>query len=80
MASFLEPIKNIFSSGHKGATLGIDIGSASIKVVLVEKVDEKAVLRNYGEIALGPYSGTDLGRATVLSADKLSEAVKDLLK
>jgi len=60
--------------------LGIDIGSSSVKVVQLKKQGGKAVLETYGEIALGPYSGTDLGRATVLSADKLSEAVKDLLK
>jgi len=60
--------------------LGIDIGSSSIKVVQLKKQGGKAVLETYGEIALGPYSGTDLGRATVLSADKISAAVKDLLK
>ena len=60
--------------------LGVDIGSSSIKIVQLKKQGGKAVLETYGEIALGPYSGTDLGRATVLPADKLSEAVKDLLK
>jgi len=60
--------------------LGIDIGSSSVKVVQLKKQGGKAVLETYGEIALGPYSNTDLGRATVLSADKLSIAVSDLLK
>ncbi len=60
--------------------LGIDIGSSSIKVVQLKKQGGKAVLETYGEIALGSYSGTDVGRSTVLSADKISEATKDLLR
>jgi len=78
-----NPISDFFGSiltPKDTKVLGIDIGSSSIKVVQLKKQGGKAVLETYGEIALGPYSGTDLGRATVLSADKLAEAVKDLLK
>lgn len=80
MASFLDSIKNTFSGGHKGAILGIDIGSSFIKVVLVEKVGEKAVLRNYGEIALGPRAGVAVGQATNLPPEKVAEALLELLK
>ncbi len=80
MASILESIKKVFSSGHKGPILGIDIGSSSIKVVLIEKVEEKIVLRNYGEIALGPRGGVAVGQATNLPPEKLALALKDLLK
>lgn len=80
MASFLESITNIFSSGHKGPILGIDIGSSSIKVVLIEKVEEKVVLRNYGEIALGPSGGVGVGQATNLPPEKVALALRDLLK
>ncbi|MBI5400697.1 MAG: pilus assembly protein PilM [Candidatus Yonathbacteria bacterium] len=79
MASFLDPIKNIFSVKHKGATLGVDIGSSSIKIVLLEKIEEKAVLRNYGEIVLGPRAGVAAGQATNLSPEKIAEAIHDLL-
>jgi len=80
MASFLDSIKKAFSSGHKGSVLGIDIGSSSIKVVLVEKVQEKVVLKNYGEIALGPRAGVAAGQATNLPPEKIAEALRDLLK
>lgn len=80
MTSFLESIKNTFSGGHKGAILGIDIGSSSIKVVLIEKVGEKAVLRNYGELALGPRAGVAIGQATNIPHEKIAEALLDLLK
>lgn len=79
----INPISDFFGSiltPKDTKVLGIDIGSSSIKVVQLKKQGGKAVLETYGEIALGPYSGTDLGRATVLSADKLSEAIKDLLR
>lgn len=83
MASFLESIKkviSIFSRGHSGPILGIDIGSSSIKVVLIEKVEEKVVLRNYGELALGPRAGVAIGQATNLSPEKIALALKELLK
>lgn len=80
MASFLESITNIFSSAHKGSTVGIDIGAAFIKVVEIEKVEEKAVLRNYGELALGPRAGFAIGQATNLTPEKLAEALRDLLR
>ncbi len=79
MASFLESIAEMFSSAHKGSTIGIDIGAASIKVIEIEKVDEKAVLRNYGELFLGPRAGFAVGQATNLPTEKLSEALRDLL-
>jgi type IV pilus assembly protein PilM len=78
-----NPISDFFGSiitPKDIKVLGIDIGSSSIKVVQLKKQGGKAVLETYGEIALGPYSGTDLGRATVLSADKISEAIKDVLR
>ena len=80
MASFLESIKQVFGGGHKGPILGIDIGSSSIKVVLIEKVEEKIVLRNYGEIFLGPRGGVAVGQATNLPPEKVAEALRDLLK
>ncbi len=78
-----NPIGDFFNSLFKPKdtkVLGIDIGSSSIKVVQLKKQAGKAILETYGEIALGPYAGTDLGRATVLGAEKIAEAVKDLLR
>lgn len=80
MASFLGSIKQVFGGGHKGFVLGIDIGSSSIKVVVLEKAEEKVVLRNYGEIALGPRAGAGVGQATNLPPEKVAEALRDLLK
>ena len=61
------------------SVLGIDIGSSSIKVVQLKKKKGKAVLETYGELSLGPYSQTEVGRATNLPSDKLSQAFSDLL-
>ena len=80
MASILESLKKVFSTGHKGVVLGIDIGSSSIKVVALEKIEEKVVLRNYAEISLGPRAGFASGQATNLPAEKVAEALHDLLK
>ena len=60
--------------------LGIDLGSASLKVVQARKKDGRAVLETYGEIALGPYVGMEIGRAVRLTPEKLGEALKDVLR
>lgn len=76
MATFLE---NFFKKQGQ-SVLGIDIGSSSIKMVQLRKKGGKAVLETYGELALGPYAGVEIGRATNLPNEKIIEALKDLLK
>mgnify|MGYP001601558889 CR=1 FL=1 len=62
------------------SVLGVDIGSSSIKVVQIKKKRGKAVLETYGELALGPYGGTEIGRAVALPPEKQAEAIRDLLR
>jgi len=60
--------------------VGIDIGGTSIKVVELKKEGGKAVLKSYGEIALGPYDGKPAGSTVSLTNDKLAEALTDVLR
>lgn len=76
----LSNFLNSFFPQKDTSVIGIDIGSSSIKVVQLKKKNGRAVLETYGEIATGPYNNVDFGRATVLGVDKISEALKDLLK
>ncbi len=78
----MNPFKIITDLFKKAgdSVLGIDIGSSSIKVVQIRRRAGQAVLETYGELALGPYSGLEIGRATHLPADKLSEALNDVLR
>jgi len=62
------------------SVLGVDIGSSSLKVVQLRKDRGQAVLETYGELALGPYGGSEVGQATNLSAEQISETLKDLLR
>lgn len=80
MVSIIESVANIFSSVHGGSSVGIDIGASSIKVVEVEKVDERAVLKNYGEISLGPRAGVSTGQATNLPPESIALALNDILQ
>ncbi len=73
-----NPFSQLFDKKAESA-LGIDIGSSSIKAVQLKRKGNKAVLETYGELSLGPYSGTDIGRSTNLPTDKIIEAMKDLL-
>ena len=76
--SFLDSITSylggIFSKKAQ-SVIGIDIGSSAIKVVEIKKKRGHAVLKTYGELALGPYASTEVGRATNLTPDKLAEVI-----
>lgn len=75
----MSNILSIFSKRSQ-SVLGVDIGSSAIKIVQIKKKRGKAVLETYGELALGPYSGIEVGRATNLTTDKVIEAIKDILR
>ncbi|MFA6338451.1 MAG: type IV pilus assembly protein PilM [Candidatus Paceibacterota bacterium] len=81
MADILQNILK-FNPFKKDETsvLGIDLGSSSIKVVQLKRKKGRAVLETYGALALGPYAGLEVGRATNLSSDKIAEALLDLMK
>lgn len=77
--NFLGNILSFFSKKSQ-SVLGIDIGSSAIKVVQIKKKGGRAVLETYGELALGPYGGVEIGRSVNLSTDKIIEALKDILR
>lgn len=72
-------IDSLFAKKEK-SVLGVDIGSSSLKVVQLRKEHGQAVLETYGELALGPYGGSEVGQATNLSAEQITETLKDLLR
>ncbi|PIQ68232.1 MAG: hypothetical protein COV91_05235 [Candidatus Taylorbacteria bacterium CG11_big_fil_rev_8_21_14_0_20_46_11] len=77
-----NPFKRFFTSLQPAgdSVIGIDIGSAYIKAVQLRKKGGRAILETYGALALGPYGGLEIGRATHLPVPKLSEALRDLLR
>ena len=77
--NFSAIISSLFSKQSE-SVLGIDIGSSAIKIVQVKKKRGRAVLETYGELALGPYAGIEVGRSTNLPNDKIVEALKDILR
>jgi len=62
------------------SVVGVDVGSAYLKVVQLRRKGGKAILETYGSLALGPYASVEVGRATRLGAEKLIEALKDLMR
>ncbi|MFA6077402.1 MAG: type IV pilus assembly protein PilM [Candidatus Paceibacterota bacterium] len=81
-----NPFKKVFGSLNLNFTpksqsvVGIDIGSSFVKVVQLKKKGGKAVLETYGELALGPIAGLDVGRMTNLSEEKIAQAVADIFR
>lgn len=80
MANFLDNFFNNFSKTKSPSVIGIDMGSSSIKVVQLKRQKGRVILETYGEIALGPYAKTDVGRSTKLTSDKMAEALNDVLR
>lgn len=71
---------NLFGGNKRTSVLGLDIGSSSLKVVQLRRQGGSAVLETYGELALGPYAGSEVGQATNLPAAKIAETLKDLMR
>ena len=71
-------LSSFFKKG--GSVLGLDIGSSAVKVIQIRKKHGRAVLETYGELALGPYAGIEIGRAVSLPVEKTAEAIKDILR
>ncbi|MEI6864158.1 MAG: type IV pilus assembly protein PilM [Candidatus Adlerbacteria bacterium] len=70
---------SLFSKEVK-SVLGVDIGTSSIKIVQLRREKGRVVLETYGAIALGPYADIEVGRATALPAEKIAEALKDVIR
>jgi type IV pilus assembly protein PilM len=48
--------------------------------VQLTRKHDRAILETYGEIALAPYDGKEMGKAMNLSSDKIAEALTDLCR
>lgn len=68
------------TGGTSNRTVGIDIGSSSIKVVEVEETNGLLTLTTYGELQLGPYAGKEIGESVILDAKKEQQALIDVLR
>ncbi len=77
--SLPSSLASLFTKQSK-SVLGIDVGTSSIKMVQLRREKGRVILETYGAIALGPYAGLEVGRATALSADKIAEALKDVIR
>lgn len=71
---------NVSGMFAKKRVIGIDIGSSAIKIIELEKDNGRAILKNYGELALGPYADGPVGQATVLPLEKIAQALQDLFQ
>jgi type IV pilus assembly protein PilM len=82
--SIVDNLKGIFSSLAQGSSntfVGIDIGSAYVKLVQLKKEKGRILLETYGEIALGSYQeGGFAGQITTLENEPLKEALANLIK
>lgn len=78
LTTFLK--KEISLSAPKSAIIGVDIGASAIKVVQLKNVKNTPTLETYGELQLGPYESTDIGRCTHPPSQKVVEALTDIMR
>ncbi len=64
----------------KAGVIGVDIGSSALKVVQLKNVKNVPTLETYGELQLGPYEDTEIGRNTHLTLQPSIEALVDILR
>lgn len=79
MAFSIPSVSSLFAKKQQ-SVLGVDIGTSAIKVVQLRKEKGRVILETYGAISLGPYAGVEIGRATALGADKIAEALRDVIR
>lgn len=81
LSKYLPFLKGVTAgSASKTDVLGIDIGSSAIKIVQLEKNEDTISLVTYGELQLGPYAETDMGRVTKLPEQTVTEALVDVIR
>lgn len=71
-----ERLRSLFE--HDQRVIGLDIGSASVKLVQLRFEKERAFLETYGEVAAGPYQNAPIGKAVSLGEDRLGEMIRDV--
>lgn len=73
-------LKKDIAKPTRSGVVGVDVGSSAIRVVELHENKGIATLDTYGELQLGPYEGTEIGRTTHLPPAKLTEAFVDILR
>ncbi|MBP6904605.1 MAG: type IV pilus assembly protein PilM [Candidatus Pacebacteria bacterium] len=80
LTGFKNVLAGIFGKKEDDTSVGIDIGTSSIKVVELKKENGRAVLSTYGALSIGQYKeGGSLGEVTNLDAETLAKALADVL-
>jgi type IV pilus assembly protein PilM len=80
MSNFLSNLFSGLTGKKSDVFVGIDIGSAFIKVTQLKKERGRIILETYGEVALGPYEDKEEGELTNLTPDVLAKALNNLLE
>lgn len=78
--SFLRREASHLGGGGDERSIGIDMGSATVKVVELRQMNSALTLSTYGELQLGPYSGQAVGTTVKLDHDQSIQALVDVIR
>jgi len=80
LSGLKDVLSGVFGTKGDGRSVGIDIGTSSIKVVELKKQGGRVVLSTYGALALGQYAEDGhIGQVTNFDATTLGRALTDVL-
>lgn len=81
MKAFSSILSAFANKGQsRDRSVGIDIGSSSIKVVEIQNRDGVLSLTTYGEIQTGPYAEKSVGESIQLDSKQEQQALVDILR
>lgn len=80
LSNIFTGIKQQAAADAVPTTVGIDIGSSTVKVVEIEETPRTIMVRTYGELQLGPYDQKPLGETVALDSARRTEAVTDVMR
>ena len=80
VSSYVNRLSGMLGEKEGESAVGVDIGTSSIKIVQLREKHGSAILETYGEIALGPYAGAQVGQSTSPPAEKIQTALTDLIR
>lgn len=81
LGGFKKALGGLFGKIEDSNSVGIDIGTSSIKVVALRKEGGRAILNTYGALSLGQYKeGGAIGQVVALDAATTAQALMDVLK
>ena len=80
MVNLIDSLKKFLGSAKADSVVGLDIGTAGIKAIELERSEGRVVFKKYGSVATGPYLKAEVGQVPRINTDAVVQAITDLFQ